>query len=420
MRILLAIILMGFVFNAFATEPTVSKEESLLLTKSALIGRKSPEQAIRLIESENTAKSSAALDYALAVYFLKVDKTEEAERKLESALKKEPIFTRARLSLVRININQMAYSSALTQLNLLVDQEKKAPQKLFNLIGYCHQMQKHYAAAEQAYKMTLVRDANNLTANRGLVQTLIEQDRFKEAKLVVERLLLDDKMNPELWSLLVRITLEDEGNQAALIKLLTAEKLGVQDDTIPVTVASLFFQEKLYRLSARYYIDLLEQSRLTPEKNLEAIKAFLSISDFKIAAKLLQGSLVYNETQKERHSYLYCQLLLGQNKALEASRALKKYIERNPIHIEALITYADLLRGQGDVDEALFLLARVERLQPENRQVYLSLTQCFIDKKEYAQAVQVLQRSLEQHEDQSIRRFKNNLEQFIKDRNQRP
>jgi len=413
MRIFLVVMVLGVIGHVFANEPTVSKEESLVLSKAAILGEKTPSQAISLIKSGNSAKSSAALDYALAVYLLKIDKMKEAELKLKTALKKAPTFTRARLSLVQIYINQLAYSSALQQLNLLLDQEKSPSQKVLNLMGYCHQMLKHYPAAEQAYKMSLVRDSSNLMANRGLVQILIEQNRFKEAKLIVERLLIDDELNPELWNLLVSITFEEEGNQQALIKLLTAEKLGVKDETISVSIASLFFQEKLYHLSARYYLKLLNKNSLSPEKNLEAIKAFLSISDFKVAAKLLEGSLDYNEKQQELHHYLYCRLLLGQGKLVEASRELKAYIERNPVDVEALVVYADLLRGQGEVDEALFLLKRAERIEPENRQVYSSLTQCYIDQKEYEQAIQVLQRSLQLHEDPSIRRFKNNLQQFI-------
>ena len=413
MKVLFSVLFLGFMVNVFAFEPTVSKKESLLLSKAALKGKISAQKAIRLIESGSSEKSSAALDYAAAVYLLKIDKTEEAIAKFEIALKKEPLFTRARFSLVRLNIDQLNYASALKQLNLLLDQKSEDSGKILNLIGYCHQMQKHYLAAEQAYKMTLVRDATNLTANRGLVQTLIEQSRFKEAKLILEDLLLADPKNPDLWNLLVTVILEAEGNKKALVKLLTAEKLGVIDESIPVTIASLFFQEQLYSLSARYYLDLMGEGHLSAEKTLEAIKAFLSINQFTVAEKLITNKSGYNKAQLNLRQFLYGRLLIGQRKRDEASQLFKVYTADNPVQVDALLIYADLLHKRGNSVEAEYFLKRAERLEPTNQKVYLSLTQLFIDNGNYDKAIKVLARSLNYKENESIRKFKNNLEHFV-------
>ena len=413
MRILLLVIIFGVSVNISALEPTVSKQESIILAQAALLEKDATKQAVDLLQKKISNTSSAAMDYALAVYLIKLKKLKLAENRFKSALVKLPEFTRARLSLVRMYIEKFDYNSSIIHLNVLLDQKGKSQSKIWNLLGYCHQNMKNSVAAEQAYKMVIVRDANNLKAYRGLVQVLIDQVKFKEAKVIVDKLLVNDPQSSELWNLLAVIALEEGDQQQALVKLLTAEQLGVKEKSSEVTVASLFFQNGFYRQSAERYVSISNRGALSSEKTLEAISAFLSIDNFIVAEKLLSSKPVYSKVQMKRHQFLYCRLLIGKQRFAEARKLLKGYLAGSPIHVDALVLYGDLLKQYGDLAEAILMFTRAERLDPTNQKTYLGLTQCFIDKEDYVQAELVLQRLLDYKDNESIRKFKNNLKHFI-------
>jgi predicted Zn-dependent protease len=183
-----------------------------------------------------------------------------------------------------------------------------------------------------------------------------------------------------------------------------------------VSLASLFFQEQLYELSAERYLQLQKQGALSAKKSLEAIESFLSVSEFATAEKLLMGSYNYNQKQEQLHAFLVCQLLVGQKRWDAAARELQSFIKHYPTDVNGLVVYGQVLSQLGQFKRAVEVLKRVERIQPDHPQLYLRVAQVYIMQEEYQHAVEALEQALKRKENRSVRRFLDDLKRFLDQR----
>jgi tetratricopeptide (TPR) repeat protein len=413
MRRWIVIACFGMVSFIMAVEPEVTTKEYQLLADAARLDEKSPKLAADFLAKNWSKECSAAIDYALAVYCLKFGDAEVAKARLLSSLEKFPGFSRASVSLARLEIDCKNYVVALNYLFDVVEHSDHFRPNVWCLIGYCHQMMNNYNAAEQAFVRVVVRNPDGKVANRGLLQALIDQGEFYQANQLAERLVRSDPSDVDLWRLQVMAALDANDKGRALVKLLTAEQLGVVCDSFQVSLASLFFQERLYELSAERYLLLQKRGVLSAKESLEAIESFLSVGEFATAEKLLMASCSYSHEQEQLHGFLFCQLLGGQERWGEASRELQSFIEHYPIDVNALVEYGHVLSKLGKLKQAVDVLKRVERIQPDHPHLYLSLAQVYIAQEDYQHAVLALEQALKQKENRSVRRFLDDLKKYL-------
>lgn len=179
-------------------EPTISQEEKALLDEVAgILSTNMPAAGIRLLRA-TTTNSSAALDFTLGNFLFQQDKLDDAAAQYRLALEKMPDFLRAHKNLALIQFQKGDYRNCLASLlkSLALGE---VDELTYGLVGHCHLQLGHHASAESAYRRALVFNPDNENWKQGLVSTLIEQRRHREAAAWLEELLAVKPDRADFW-----------------------------------------------------------------------------------------------------------------------------------------------------------------------------------------------------------------------------
>ncbi len=400
MRKLLLTVLM-LTGAAFAVEPKVSTAENLALIEAQKLALNSTQQAVELLKKNQNDKSSAAIDYAIAIYQVKRQKNAEALAELKKALKKEPNFHRAKLTLAKIHFDAGNWTEASAALTELIDSDYANKTVLWKLQAFSLYEQQRYNLAEVAFKNALLRK-DDPELWRGLLSTLLDLGKHAEARPILKKMLNKNPKDKELWSLSAAIELAEDNDRAAMVKLATAHKLDACDNATKLTLASLYFNAELYELAAKIYLQVPTKELKNESKIVEAVRAFTSIDKKEIAQKLL------SRCKKKTVNYYVAAIGLNEQTEKLLQEAMKKY----PTAPEILILQADFLVTKKSFTEAELLLKRLTRVG--NKALALEkLGHLKVSEEKYRTSIDYFAQSLQLKENKQLASYVTKLEEFI-------
>jgi tetratricopeptide (TPR) repeat protein len=324
----------------------------------------------------------------------------KAEAEFKTAVKLDPDSEEAVTMLAYLYNDEGDTARANRVLSSIPDAARSA--KLYSALGYTYEQQKQYKEAIEAYRHAVDLDHDDLNALRGLAQNLMN-DGQSTAALEQYKIIAD--ANPEDAQTYVRIAeiYRKEGKfDDALDSLKKAGSI-VQDSVeVSYNIAAVYQAEGRYDDAAQVLQELL--------KKTEKPTANYSQEEKDNRALFLERlGTVYRENANETGAVdAFRQMLAlsdenavrGYQELIDTYREDKKWQQATDVAKEATqklpsdrglkMVYASQLADMGQPDQALTQVRALLKGNPDDRDVYISLSQMYSRLKRWPEAEDAL------------------------------
>lgn len=390
------------------TEPSVNEAEAQLLNQAAERAKTNPAEAARMLRAGQTADTSAAIEFAEAVYWLDAGQTAEGFDALRRTLAKHPRFHRARLNLAKLHMRENDFPAAARELQALLGSDTPDRAEAWRLLAYSLRESGQIAAAETAYRQAIVFFPEDRTLRLALLGCLIEQDRFAEAIPQARKELAIEPEKREFWGLLVNAELATDRREKALLLLACAQRLGAADGPMLALLGDLYLDQNLPEPALACYRQAAALDQAPAGRLLGGFEALVHTRHLAEAAKLdeaLQPRLdQFTPGQRLRYRSLRAALAAATDRSEDAIGEYRQVLAEDPVHGESLLALGELLVAE-QPGEARELLTRAARLDDHQIQAWISLARLDVEQGDLPAAAVWVQKALERKPDTALERY---------------
>lgn len=390
------------------TEPSLSEPEAQTVARAAEQAKADVTAAAVQLRASETPDSSAAIEFAEAVYWAEAGKIPEAQDALRRALAKYPRFHRARMNLAKLLMQQQDYANASRELRALLASDAPDRPEAWRLLAYALREQQLLPAAEAAYRQAMAFFPEDRSLRLGLLSCLIEQDRFAEAVPWVRKELEVEPGKREFWGLLADAELAADQREHALRLLECARRLDAADPSMLAVLGDLYLDQELPEpaLSCYRQAALLDQApvgRLLA--GFEALVLSRHVDEaLRLDEALAQRQDQYTPGQRLRYQTLRASLAAATGRTEEAIRQYRQVLDEDPIQGEALLALGELLLSQAP-DEAKELFLRAARLDQFQVPAWTALARLAVEQGDLVAAANWVQQALARRTDPALERY---------------
>jgi len=345
------------------SEPLVSRKEALILNEVSELAKIDILKAIDLIFGKIDKDSSSALDFAIANLYFQNNNLKKAKTYYQKALKKRPVFYKAKENLVRIFIDEKNYLKSFSLLDEIINSNHHNYQD-FLLMGFVLMQMNKICAAQTIYSQAIAKNPDNIKAYLGLAKCLILQERNLEAISVLREILILNPFQKEIWFLLSNCYMATDKIDKAISTLETSKILKIIDEKGLITLGDLYLNQRQV------------------DDALDMFKLYLNKEDFKVSrlVRALNGLVMLEEYDKAQ---IFLEKIVSSTESIDRS----------------LLEELDFLRAkiffyQGRVEEALVLYLKVLQEDPLNGECLISLGELYLSKQELSKAKLSFERAL--------------------------
>lgn len=278
------------------------------------------------------------------------------------ALESLPTYRDVLLNLVRTSLAAEKPAAAIPLLQAAF-QQGLADAQVFEALGLLAESAEDLLLAEQAYRQTLLLRADAPAAREGLARILIGQRRYGEAEDLIRLLLRQSSDRPGLWRLYSDLAQAQDDSDTAARRLETASRLGVAEESDHKRLMELYMvlDRPLEVLRLREaHAQLL---RGDPGLTLRLSEGLLGLGHIEAARPLLADlpADLRREEDILRRQRIEAQLLLLDEKPLEAARLLEQALQRHPLDIGLLRLSGEAWLQADRPGDAALAFARLSR-----------------------------------------------------------
>lgn len=366
-----------------------------------LLAEQSYEKVIAAFKDRPLADDSAALQLLRGQVLLSLKKYADAERALKAALQSMPDLALAHRSLSMVYMLQKDYTAARDHLIRSVELGV-ADAQVYGQLAFVNLQTAHAASAVAGYQQALFLDPENEQWQQGLLYALMNSGAMDQAGALVEQMLLKNGDKAELWLLRGQIFLQRQRPADALNSLEVALRLGENSPENQAMAAQLHLQHG----SIPRAVDLLagnvkRLNKSNAESLLSAIEQVVAWLAYRQDWAAVSRLLAATETQKIPERYqarlnVYrAQQALQKGQTKKAREWLTQSIGIDPTLGDALLTLADLYRGQNRPEQAVIYYVRAEALPDYRERALLGRAQLEIDRESYREALELLRQVIQ-------------------------
>lgn len=326
-----------------------------------------PEKAIQSFEKFQSLVPSTDAGYlAIAEYYEKRNETEKAIEYVQKALKNQP----------------------------------DAPKSLLTLANLYSRLDRHKEAAPLFRKLLEV-TGDNPSIKRQLASSLLDSGEFGSAQQVLEEIIKAEPQDKESQLLLGRALIGAK-EYARAIKLL---KDVVED--APDNFEARFYLGTAYEQSgnpaeaAKIFALLLERTkdssveskanRVVFQQHLAA--AYQDLGENEKAIEIYEN-IVKNDPQPNPRLMFLLINAYRVNRQVDKAVALgKQQYEKNPGDTSLGLVYARALSDAGKTKEGIEILQKMLLADPSNIDIYVNLSQIYLQTEKYSEAEKILRRA---------------------------
>ncbi|HEX3353993.1 MAG TPA: tetratricopeptide repeat protein [Terriglobales bacterium] len=328
---------------------------------------------------------------------------QKAEGEFKAAVKLDPNSEEAVTTLAYLYNEEGDTARAGEVLSSIPDAARSA--KLYSALGYTYEQQKQYKNAINAYKKAIELDRENLEAIRGLAQNL-SNDGQSDAALEQYKIIAD--ANPEDWQTYLRIAeiYRKSGKfDLALESLKKAESMAPDSLEAPYNIAAVYQSQGRYDEAIQVMQDLLKKSEKTDNSYSQAEKNNRSVF-------LERLGTIYRDNNNDTQAIdtFRKMLLLGDENAergyqqiidtyreakqwQQATDAAKEAVQKLPNDRALKMVYAAQLADMGQPDAGLDQVKSLLKGTPDDRDVYITLSQMYSRLKRWPEAEEALDKA---------------------------
>jgi tetratricopeptide (TPR) repeat protein len=328
---------------------------------------------------------------------------EKAENEFKTAVKLQPDSEEAVTTLAYLYNEEGDATRAIEALNSIPEESRSA--KLYSALGYTYEQQKQYKNAIAAYRHAIALDRDNLDAIRGLAQNLLN-DGQTDAALEQYKIIAD--ANPEDAQTYVRMAeiYRRNGNfDEALASLNKAQSMVQDSIEVPYQIAAVQQAQGRFEDAAKTLKDLLDKTAKSDnnysqgEKTNRAVflerlgSIYRDMGNTQSALDTFRQMLALGDENAVRG---YQQIIDTYREAKQwpqATAAAKEAVQKLPKDRGLKMVLASQLADSGDAETGLNQVKALLKGTPEDREVYIALSQMYSRLKRWPEAEEAINKA---------------------------
>ena len=277
--------------------------------------------------------------------------------------------------------------------------------KLYSALGYTYEQQKQYKNAIDAYRKAIELDRDNLDAIRGLAQNLMN-DGQTDAALEQYKIIAD--ANPEDAQTYLRMAeiYRKSGKFDQALESLKKAGSMVQDSIeVPYNMAAVYQAQGRYDEAIQVLQDLLKKTEKAdngytqPEKNNRSVflerlgTIYRDNNNSPQAVETFRKMLPLGDENAERGYQQIIDTYREAKQWQQATDAAKEAVQKLPNNRGLKMVYAAQLADMGQPDAGLQQVKSLLKGTPEDRDVYITLSQMYSRLKRWPEAEEALDKA---------------------------
>jgi tetratricopeptide (TPR) repeat protein len=328
---------------------------------------------------------------------------QKAEGEFKTAVKLDPNSEEAVTTLAYLYNEEGDTTRAGEVLSSIPDAARSA--KLYSALGYTYEQQKQYKNAITAYKKAIELDHDNLDAIRGLAQNLMN-DGQTDAALEQYKVIAD--ANPEDAQTYLRMAEIYRKSGKFDLALESLKKAGtmVQDSIeVPYNMAAVYQAQGRYDDGIQVMQDLLKKTEKTDNSYTQAEKNNRSVFLERLgtiyrennndpqAIETFKKMLPLGDENAERGYQQIIDTYREAKQWQQATDTAKEAVQKLPNDRPLKMVYAAQLADMGQADAGLQQVKSLLKGTPEDREVYITLSQMYSRLKRWPEAEEALDKA---------------------------
>jgi tetratricopeptide (TPR) repeat protein len=321
---------------------------------------------------------------------------QKAENEFKTAVRLEPGSEEAVTTLAYLYNEEGDTARAGEVLSSVPDAARSA--KLYSALGYTYEQQKQYKNAINAYRKAIELDRDNLDAIRGLAQNLVN-DGQSDAALEQYKIIAD--ANPEDAQTYLRIAEIYRKSGKFDLALESLKKAGsmVQDSIeVPYNIAAVYQAQGRYDEAIQVLQELVKKTEKADSGYTQADKNNRSVflerlgtiyrdnNNSPQALETFRKMLVLGDENAERGYQQIIDTYREGKQWQQATDAAKEATQKLPNNRSLKMVYAAQLSDMGQADAGLQQVKSLLKGVPEDREVYIALSQMYSRLKRWPEA----------------------------------
>lgn len=379
-------------------EPRINKSEQFILKEVIAKAENQLDEAIEYLEMKIDQKVSAALDFALATMYYQRGRLSRSSESYKVAIKKFPSFLRAYKNLGFVELSLGNFQEAARNLSRSISLGE-GDGVTFVALGYCYYMLQQFVSAENAYRMGILLFPESKDARNGLVNCLIETNRYAEALALLNELLVKEPENVFCHRARAS-TLQGLGREKdATVALETLRRMGKLDTGDLLRLGDLYHNLNLYELSLQNYERAIQRKeKLSVQRYIRVASILIGRGSYQDCFSYLDkiensfGSKYSTEDEKEV-LLLKAEILKATGKTEESTRILRIVVESHPLEGKALIMLGQHAWQQNDYALASLHFERAAKIKDSEVKALIEHGRMLVSQRDYQKAVQLLDKA---------------------------
>jgi len=365
-------------------------------------------QAVALLAVANDPNASAALDFAIGNFRFQSDQHEEAVAAYREAVRKWPAFRDARKNLGRAYLLLEREQEAIeVYQGLMMDGYVDADTYL--LLGHGLMMKRHAVPAETAYRQALLLEPEHRDALRGLIQSLLDQERFVEVRNLLRSALDQQPGEASYWSLLANVEVALENTEAAIRAIETARRLDASPPPLLMLLGDLYLDAGRATEAVARYEEARGKGGVEPARFLRAVEGLVQLGEAEEADRLLMATVITlaaeDAAARQTVARLNAEIDVLQGKAEQAVTRYRELAATDPLDGRVLLRLGDLLRETGNAAEAELTYERAGRVSGFEAESLVRRARMEVEARRYAEASELLEAAQRLDPQPSVARY---------------
>ncbi len=391
-------------------EPTIADNERETLRNLVEVIESNPAAAIRQLEPQITADSSAAFDFILANLYFQEGNARRATQFYNSAIEKFPSFRRAYKNLGLLYVQEGNFERAIPTISKALELGE-VDGRAYGLLGYGYLTLGRYYPAEAAYRQAILMQPEVKDWQLGLARTLLQSQRYADAIALFDTLLKDEPDNAQFWMLQSNAFIGKGEPLNAAKNLEIVRRMGAANLNALTLLGDIYMNHASPDLALEAYLAAIETADDEQVRPLlRAAQLLTRAGNFAQATVMIERTRArFGDTlaEAEELSLLTQEARIARAEGDDeaAVTALNRIVERDSLNGDALIELANYHADQGDLAKAINRYQQAEKIRDFERPALIAHAQALVRNGQYQKALPLLRRALQLQPDNNLQDY---------------
>jgi tetratricopeptide (TPR) repeat protein len=411
----------SFGFNS-EIEPGLSDTEQADYEQIRPLLQDAPDKALDLLtQLSKLPDASARFDFLIANLHFQKSQRLEAAAAFQKALEKFPDYRQAHNNLGVLYVQMGRPVEAIRHFTEAI-RLGAVDGTTYGLLGLAYVTVQNYVAAEECFRNAIVLNPEVKDWEMGLIQSMYSQEKYTEVISTMNRMIKLSPQDDKLWMLQANAYLGKKEPLAAASNFEIVDQMGKLPAASLNTLADIYVNEGLLAVAAEVYLRAFEKDETSSVAGpLRAAEILLAKEGYDAARRLLEKVRKSRSGQMERADeikVLKVEAKIGMAEGAEdtAAEVLKTVVEKDPLDGESLILLGQFHQRKGELEKAANLFETAIGIKAFEMDASVRLAQLKVGQGKYEEAIPLLKRAQAIQARDSVGRFLEDLERFMKTR----